>query len=92
MDKDSAGQDIGMMIPNDDENLVKALVHHADMLLKTDRPENSNREGDLDSVKKSIRLAETILSGRATDDERGRVRDVVHPQVRSLYRLDAQRP
>ena len=70
-----------------DENLVKALVHHANVILYSDTPENASRERDLDDVKRALRLAERILDGSASGDDRASVREVVHEQVRGLYGL-----
>ncbi len=70
-----------------DVRLAEALLHHANVILMSDDPENLGREGDLDNVKASTKLAEKILAGDATAADRQRVGDLVHPQVRSLYGL-----
>ena len=54
----------------DDETLVRALVHDADVMLITDDADNVGREDDLDHVKRSIAMAEKILSGNASAEDR----------------------
>lgn len=65
----------------------RSILHHVNVILMSDTPDNLSRERDLDDVKVSTKLAETILAGNATDEDRQRVKDQVHPQVRSLYGL-----
>ena len=65
-----------------DANLVEALVHHANVILLGDNPRDN-----LADAKGALRLAEKILNGTASNEERQSVGDVVHPQVRSLYGL-----
>lgn len=72
---------------SEDENLVTALVHDANVILGSDDPDNVGREAELDGVKQSIRLAEKILAGKATEAEKASVKDKVHPQTRSLFKL-----
>jgi hypothetical protein len=71
----------------DDETLVRALVHDAHVMLTSDAPDSVGREDDLDHVKRSIAMAERILSGNATAEDRASVGGLVHPQVRSTYHL-----
>ena len=70
-----------------DVRLAEALLHHVNVILMSDTPDNFSRERYLDDVKGFTKLAETILAGNATDEDRQRVKDQVHPQVRSLYGL-----
>jgi hypothetical protein len=69
----------------EDRKLVHALVHHVHVLLTGDQPEDLDRDRTLASVKRSIALADKILSGNATDEDKASVADVVHPQIRSFY-------
>jgi hypothetical protein len=69
----------------DDDTLARALVHDAHVILSSDTPDNLGREDDLNHVKDAISLADTILSGNATDEQRARVEGFVHPQIRSLF-------
>lgn len=71
----------------EDNRLVEALLHHVNVLLSTDGPENANRERDLADVRKSTALAESIISGRASQGERSAAIDQLHPSVRSSYDL-----
>jgi len=71
----------------EDQNLVVALLHHANVILGSDGPENVGREEELDDVKRAVKLAERIASGNATADDRAAVRDRVHPSVRSSFGL-----
>jgi hypothetical protein len=71
----------------DDDTLVKALVHNAYVILISDAPDNVGREDDLDHVKRSIAMADRILSGNATAEDRASVPELVHPHVRSTYHL-----
>jgi hypothetical protein len=71
----------------EEENLVRALVHDANVILGSDAPDNVGREGELDGVKEELRLAEKVLNGNATDAEKTSVRELVHPQTRSLFGL-----
>lgn len=69
----------------EDEKLLKALIHDANVRLTGDRPEDLGRENTLDAVKQVLRLAEKIAGGNASAEDRAAVADAVHPQVRSLY-------
>lgn len=69
----------------DDRNRVSALVHHANVILSSDQPDNFDRESDL--VKRSLRLADKLLAGTATEEDRRTASDQVHPSVRSQFGL-----
>lgn len=71
----------------EDQNLVVALLHHANVILGSDGPENPGRERDLDNVKRSLRLAERIANGNATDDDPASVGELVHADVRTSFGL-----
>lgn len=71
----------------DDRNRVSALVHHANVILSSDQPDNFDRESDLDNVKRSLRLADKLLAGTATEEDRRTASDQVHPSVRSQFGL-----
>lgn len=66
---------------------MEALLHHVNTIFMSDMPDNIGREQELDNIKKSTNVAERILTGTATPEERASVRDLVHPLVRSLYHL-----
>jgi hypothetical protein len=82
---DAGGAIMSGMTAHSDEELARALVHDAHVILDSDAPGNLGREDELDHVKRGIRLADKLLAGTATDEERASVGDFVHPQVRSLY-------
>jgi hypothetical protein len=71
----------------EEENLVKALLHDANVILGSDQPENVGREDELAGVKKEIRLAETIANGAASAEEIASVADLVHPQTKTSFGL-----
>lgn len=71
----------------EDQNLAVALLHHANVILSSDAPDNLGRERDLDNVKRSLRLAERIANGNASDEDRAAVSDSVHPSVRTGFGL-----
>jgi hypothetical protein len=77
-------EDLPLMTDSDDR-LVLALVHDANVKLLGLGEDSLGLDHDLADVRRSTNLAEKILSGKATDDDRALVSDVVHPQVRSLY-------
>jgi hypothetical protein len=70
-----------------DLNLVEALMRHVNIIFASDSPANVGRERELANISKCTALAEKIVKGTATDHEKARVADLVHPQVRSTYRL-----
>jgi hypothetical protein len=72
----------------EDEKLAHALVHDANIKLQGASSASVGLDAELDNVRAVLRLAEKLLHGSATDDDRAEVPNVVHPQVKSLY-LDA---
>ena len=68
-----------------DDKLVRALVRDAHVFLDSDAARNVGRESELDRVKKDVALADKILAGRAADEEKESVVDLVHPHVRSFF-------
>jgi hypothetical protein len=75
---------IAPMIVSDDV-LVLALVHDANVKLLGLDASSLGLDDDLNDVRQSTHMAEKILSGKATDEDRAQVSESVHPQVRSLY-------
>jgi len=71
----------------EDQNLVVALLHHASAILGSDGPDDVGREQELDTVKRTVRLAKRIASGNATANDRAAVADSVHPSVRTSFGL-----
>jgi len=71
-------------MPPSDQELVRALVHDANRYLSTDSPDSVRRESDLNHVKEDLGLAEKLLAGEASDEDRALVLDLVEPRVRSL--------
>jgi hypothetical protein len=71
----------------DDQILMQALLHHANVVFSSDAPENVGRERELDNIKESTKLAERILAGNATDEDKQRVAQLVHPSVRTMFGL-----
>jgi hypothetical protein len=69
-------------MPATDAELVRALVHDANRYLSPDSPDSVTRESDLNHVKEVLGMAEKILAGDATAEDRALVGDLVHPQVR----------
>lgn len=69
----------------DDEKLVLALVHDANVMLTGSSSNDLGHDTDLDQVRGVLQMAEKLLSGNATDEDRTSVPNLVHPQVRSLY-------
>jgi hypothetical protein len=62
-----------------------ALVHDANRDLSTDSAESVRRESDLEHVKEALGIAEKLLAGEATDEDRALVGDLVQQQrVRGL--------
>jgi HD superfamily phosphodiesterase len=76
-------------MPPSDSELVRALVHDANRYLSTDSPSNVRRESDLNHVKEVLGMAEKLLAGEATDEDRALVGDLVDPQVRSVLLPDS---
>jgi hypothetical protein len=68
-----------------DEQLVRALVHDANVRLTGSSAEDLGHDGDLDAVRQVLAVAEKILNGKASAEEKASVPNIVHPQVRSLY-------
>lgn len=76
------------VMTDDDANLLEAVLHHVNILLGSDQPGNLSRERDLTNVKKCLRVSEGIIKGTASAEEKKSVvEDLMHPQVRSLYKL-----
>jgi hypothetical protein len=71
-------------MPPPDQELARALVHDANRYLSTDSPNSVRRESDLNHVKEAMGLAEKLLAGEASAEDRALVGDLVHPEVRSL--------
>lgn len=69
----------------EDEKLVRALVHDANVRLTGSSADDLGHDGDLDVVRRVLAVAEKIIEGKASDDEKATVPDIVHPQVRSFY-------
>jgi hypothetical protein len=68
-----------------DDKLALALVHDANIKLLGTDATDIGLEGNIRNVRRALEMAEKILSGKATDEDRASVPDLVHPQVRSLY-------
>jgi len=64
----------------EDKGLVRALVHEAAGMLRSD-----DRESKLEDAKRNLQLADKILGGDATDEDRALVTEIVPEQVRNLY-------
>lgn len=71
----------------DAQNRVVALLHDANAILLSDGPDSPTREGELDRVKRLVRLAEKIAAEKADDAEIQSVSDLLHPQTASLFGL-----
>lgn len=70
-----------------DTKLVGALLHHVNIIFSSDAPENVGREGELDNIRECAKLAENVVNGTATDDDKASAADLVHPQVSNTYGL-----
>lgn len=68
-----------------DETLVRALVHDANIRLVGSSGADLGHDGDLDAIRRVLAVAEKILAGTASDEEKVSVPEIVHPQVRSFY-------
>jgi hypothetical protein len=71
-------------MPPSDNELVFTLVHDANRYLSTDSSDNVRRESDLNHVKEELGLAEKLLAGEASDEDRALVGDLVQQRVRTL--------
>lgn len=74
-------------ITPDEENLVHALVHDARVRLTGDNPSDFNREAQLDAVKRLLQVAEAMLAGNASEEQKSSARDLVHGDVRTTFGL-----
>lgn len=68
-----------------DEKLVRALVHDANVRLTGSSADDLRHDDDLHVVRRVLTVAEKIIEGQASDDEKASVPDIVHPQVCSFY-------
>jgi hypothetical protein len=71
-------------MPPSDNELVLTLVHDANRYLSADRADSVRRESDLEHVKEVLGLAEKLLVGEATDEDRALVGDLVQQRLRTL--------
>lgn len=69
------------MTKHPDHQLALALVHDAYARC------SGGKASDLVVIAEELLLAECLLSGRATDDDRARVSSLVHPSTRSNFLL-----
>lgn len=68
-------------MPPSDHELALSLVHDANRYLSVDSPDRVARESDLNHVKEALGLAEKLLSGEASDEDRALVADLVQPRA-----------
>jgi hypothetical protein len=66
-----------MQISATDLKLLRALVHDAQL--------RSDSANEIDVVHKLLGIADSILCDVVTDEERTSARQLLHPQVVSLY-------
>src|SRR4051812_2616062 len=70
-----------------EQNLVEALLHHINIIFSSDAPDNVGRENELDNIKSCSTIAEKIVRGTASDDDKTTAAGLLHPQVRNTYGL-----
>ena len=68
-------------MPPSDHELALSLVHEANRHLSIDSPDRVGRESDLNHVKEALGLAEKLLSGDASDEDRALVADLAQPRA-----------
>jgi hypothetical protein len=71
-------------MPPSDNELALVLVHDANRYLSTDSADSVRRESDLEHVKEVLGMAEKLLAGDATDEDRALVADLVQQRARTL--------
>ena len=74
------------MLP-DDQVLIDALRDHATTLEQTTSRDNDSHDRDIAQVEAARALAFKIENGEASEDEKQRVAEVVHPTVKTRYNL-----
>jgi hypothetical protein len=70
-----------------DKDLVNALRDHATTLEQTTSAANDSHDRDIDAVEKARALAYASENGTASEEDKGRVADTVHPSVKTRYGL-----
>jgi hypothetical protein len=69
----------------EDIKLARALVHDAEVKLNGSSSADHGHDQELQGVHRVVSLADKILAGKASDEDRALVPELVHPSVRSLY-------
>lgn len=71
----------------DDETLVDALRDDATTLEQSTSPENDSYDRDIAHVERARSLAFEIENGKASDEDKASVAELVHPSVKTRYGL-----
>jgi hypothetical protein len=74
-------------MPADDQVLIDALRDHATTLEQTTSRDNASHDRDIAQVEAARALAFKIENGKASDQEKRAVAEMVHAAVKTRYGL-----